>query len=243
MSTRRAILVTGGSSGIGADIVRLASHRGFAVFIGYKKGVDRAQNIAHEIQRWDGKAFPVALCLDDPNSIDAALDVVARNGLDLEALVLCASPAPVLAPFVKVQKREFLDQFQVNVVSAHRLIAQCWRRFFSKNRRGHVIGLLSAAIGPPPSALLCSYIAAKRALQAVLECAAVELGPRGLRVNALSPSYTETPMLEAFPEPMLEMARAKRKSGRFLTSTEVAVHVVNCLESPEPSEIFVSVQE
>jgi 3-oxoacyl-[acyl-carrier protein] reductase len=79
---------------------------------------------------------------------------------------------------------------------------------------------------------MTSYIVAKAALRALLECAGAEFGRAGLRVSMLSPGFTETPMLKDFNDLLLEMARSQSQNGRFLDPDEVAAVVVGALAAP-----------
>ena len=68
----------------------------------------------------------------------------------MDALVLSASPAPTLASFSRMGMAEFEKQLQVNVLANYDLIVGVWDSFFRKEKRGHIVAVLSAALGPPP---------------------------------------------------------------------------------------------
>ena len=235
----KTVLITGGSGGIGASIARGAAKKGWGVFVGYGRNREKAEALAQDIMKSGGKAWSLNLPLEDPRSVGPGLDLVQQKSETLNALVLCASPAPVLASFLKTEETHFLDQFRVNAIGNHRLISETWKRFFRKNGGGHVIGLLSEAMGTPPWPHMASYVMGKRALQCLLECALAEFGNGGLRVSAVSPDYTSTPMLLGLEERVLEAARLKR-GERFLEPAEVAEHVLDCLENPPADPILVT---
>jgi 3-oxoacyl-[acyl-carrier protein] reductase len=183
------------------------------------------------------------LPLDDPKSIDRALDELVSLNIDLNAIVLCASAAPVTASFLKTTPQQLVDQLNVAVIQNHYLIAQLWKRFFRSRGNGHIVALLSAASEQPPWAHMTSYVAAKRGLQSIIECALIELGTGGLRASFVSPGHTETPMLMGQHPHVIEAARAKTRNGKFRSPDDVAAVIVQALDNPPstPSPKFYKV--
>lgn len=236
----KSVLVAGGSSGIGEAVCRLAARRSWEVFIGYHRGQERAAAAAAEITKAGGQAWPVRLPMEEPAAVDEALDCVAKSAGRLDAVVLCASPAPVLGSFLKIDARSLEEQLRINVVGGQYLIAAAWRRFFSKQEgAGHIVAVLSQFSDAAPKPQMAAYVIGKRALLALLECALAELGPRGLRASAVSPGYTDTPMLRALNPHILEAARATQRDSAFLTAEQVAEKIMHCLDNaPRTPELF-----
>ncbi|QJE73537.1 SDR family oxidoreductase [Aerophototrophica crusticola] len=227
------VLVTGGSGGVGAAVCRQAAAAGWKVWVGYGNGADRAESLAVEINRVGGWASALHVPLADPDGIrEAAIALAADEPAD--AVVLCAAAPPDVAPFFKQTPEQLRVQFEVNVVGNQVLLAELWRRCFRPRGGGHVLGVLTAALGPPAAPHMAGYVAAKGGLAALLEAAKAELGPAGLRVDSVSPGYIETPMLEAFPALFIDRARAAAPGGRFLTPEEVAGMVMEKLGSRAP---------
>jgi 3-oxoacyl-[acyl-carrier protein] reductase len=229
--TSRAVVVTGGSSGVGAAFCRAAACSGWHVWIGFGSGTDRATAVQHEILRDGGSAVPIHLPLADP---DRLRDATARMAVDPmpEALVLCAAAPPDVVPFTKITADQLRRQLETAVVGNHALIAEMWRRCFRPLGGGHVLAVLTSALGPPAAAHMATYIAAKGSLQALLQAAAAELGPAGLRVSMVHPGYIETPMLSAFEPRFLERARLAAAQGRFLAPDTVASALLEGLHDP-----------
>ena len=96
---------------------------------------------------------------------------------------------------------------------------------------GHIINIGSThAWGvPPPN--LSGYISAKAALAALTRCAAVELGPKGVRVNMVSPGMTETDLIADVPERMRKVFAMQNPLRRLALPDDVAA-VVASLVSP-----------
>jgi NAD(P)-dependent dehydrogenase (short-subunit alcohol dehydrogenase family) len=228
----KTVLVTGASSGIGRASALAAATAGWNVFVGYSTGEERAADVVKTIQDQGGSAWRVHIDLGDPEScLDWCKDI-ERAGVGLSAIVLAAGSAPVLESFATIGAETLANDFNINVVGNYRLARAAWRGFFRQSRSGHVVALLSEAIGPPVWSGMTSYVVCKRALAALLECASQELGKAGLRVSMVRPEYTETPMLLSLHPHLLHAARSRQKSGRFLQPEAVAAQVLSCLEHP-----------
>jgi 3-oxoacyl-[acyl-carrier protein] reductase len=225
-------LVTGGSSGIGAALCKALGGAGWDVLVGYGQGQDRATGIARQINENNGHAAILQIPLQEPESISLKMEELSKQIESLDALVLCASPAPRLASFLKTDIFSFSDQFQVNVLGNHRLIAEVWKRWFRKAGGGHLVAILSAAAGSPPWPHMSSYVFGKRGLLSLIESAVAELGSSGLRATVMNPDYTETPMLLNIEPRILEAAKTKRPEGKFLKPEELANEILECLGHP-----------
>lgn len=234
----RTVLVTGASSGIGAAVARHAAKAGWRVLVGYGAGRDRAEAVAAQIETSAGAAIPVHLPLDDVPGIERAIDTLLETDARPQALVLCASPPLDVGAFTKATAEAFRQQFNVAVVGNHALIAKLWKTCFRPRRDGHIVAVLTAALGPPPTPQLAPYLVAKAALKTLLDCARAEYGRGGLRVSFVSPGYTDTPMLDAFNDRFLELAREASSGKRFLRPDDVAASIVEALANPPvPGEV------
>jgi NAD(P)-dependent dehydrogenase (short-subunit alcohol dehydrogenase family) len=234
------VLITGASSGIGEAIANLASEHHWSIIVGYHSGHERAKTIADGITQKGGQAIPFQLNLEAPETLEEALSHLPNQIQGLDALVLCASTPLEFFPFTKATPEYFTQQLNINAVSSQVLIAQTWKLFFQKQHHGHVVGLLSQAMDLPRGANLTAYVAAKCTLASILESAALELGTKGLRVSAVSPHYTETPMLMHLHTHIIEAIRSKAPGGRFLTPREVAEVAISQLNKPpEPGHFLV----
>jgi len=230
----KRVLITGASSGIGTEVAFAAAADGWYTFLGYKTGSSRAEAQVSLIEKAGGKAQSVSLPLDSVDDVSAS--ILSIKGLDqLDALVLCASPKPVLASFLKTDPLALTDQFKVNVLGNHRLMVEVWKRYFRNNKVSQVIAISSLAAASPPWPHMTSYVFGKRALQSLLESALSEFGASGLSATLISPDYTETPMLMNVEPHVLELARSQRRDGAFLQPKVVAQEVLNSLNAfPKP---------
>src|SRR5262245_2679375 len=126
----KSVLVTGGSSGIGAAFAKAAAKAGYHVIIGYHSGRMRAEKLTQEITAASGTAHCVNLPLISEEAIDRAIGELKGNLETLDSVVLCASPQPALTAFTKTGADQLLNELRVNVVFNHHLLVQLWKTFF-----------------------------------------------------------------------------------------------------------------
>jgi NAD(P)-dependent dehydrogenase (short-subunit alcohol dehydrogenase family) len=213
------VLVSGGSGGIGAAVCGRLAEKGYRPIVGYGSAREAAERIA-------ARTGGVALHLDmlDPESIDGAVARLVALEEPLAGLILAASPPPEMLPMGQATPEAFELQWRVNVLGNQRLLAGAIRQVLRKRKQGMILGVLSAAMGEGIGSAwrgMASYIVAKYGLEGLLATAAADYP--WLKVATVSPDRTDTPMLAAFDERFLEMAREK---GEFLQPEEVAETIV-----------------
>ena len=229
---RQSLVVTGGSSGIGAAVCMAAARSGWHVWIGYDKGRNRATALATDIMDLGHSATPIALPLGDPDRLRIGVETIASKQPPATAAVLCGGPPPDVSSLLKLTPDQFRQQLEYAVVGNAVLVAALWRLCFRRSGGGHLLAVLSAAQWPSVAPHMASYVAAKGGFEALLRAAVAELGSAGLRVSVVRPGYVETPMLDAFDERFLERARKVATDQRFLQPAEVAGALVATLRKP-----------
>lgn len=229
---RPTLVVTGGSSGIGAALCRVAAREGWRVWVGYSTGRERAEHVAAALRDDGGEADIVALPLHQPDVLMSGVARIAAGRRLPEAVALCGAPAPEAVSLLKLKSEHFRRQLDCAVIGNHMLIAELWRSCFRSRGGGTVLAVLSAAQGASTTPHMAAYVAAKGGLEALLRAAAAEFGRAGLRVCVVRPGYVETPMLGAFAPLLLEHARAAIPGGRFLRPETVAHVLMRGLRNP-----------
>jgi enoyl-[acyl-carrier protein] reductase III len=218
------VLVTGGSRGIGKAIaLRLAREGAARVAIGYLRSDRAAEETAAELQALGSEPVLVR------GNISSArvLEQVAALG-PLKALVHSAASG-VARPALETDTRHWDWTLNANARAFLQLAAAVAPAMES----GASIVAISS-LGS--SRVLKNYTlvgTSKAALEALVRYLAVELAPRGIRVNAVSGGLVETGALEHFPnrEEMLKASRERTPAGRMVTPEDIA-GVVAFLISP-----------
>lgn len=219
------IFVSGGSGGIGKAICRQLTEHDLVPIIGYHQNRGEAEQLAHELR---GSAVPVNFAnISGSSQTTPPLD---WSGADLGGIILAASPPPQIAPFRKITIDEARLQYEVNVVGHLRLCQHLIDHVMKPNRRGVIVGILSEAMGDEKQKAaqhMGAYIVAKYGLLGLLRVLDAEYS--WLRIETISPGYTETKMLDAFEPRFLEMMRAKQSNLRFDSPEDIARRIVNTL--------------
>jgi enoyl-[acyl-carrier protein] reductase III len=219
-----SVLVTGGSRGIGKAIaLRFAELGAARVVIGYLRNDAAAESAAEELRA--AGAEPV-LVRGNVSSDRVAAQVAELGSLDV--LVHNAATG-VIRPALEVQKKHWDWTLDAN---SHALLALAQAAAPQMQPGSSIVGISSLG----STRVLENYVlvgTSKAALESLVRYLAVELAPRGIRVNAVSAGVVDTAALEHFPnkDEMLEMARERTPAGRMVEPADVA-DAVAWLASP-----------
>lgn len=208
----RRVLVTGAGKGIGRATAVLLSRRGARVAAISRSAEDLA-SLAEEIG-----CDTVAADLADAEAASAA----AHALMPADLLVNCAGITE-LQSFLDTDTATFDRIMAVNVRAAMIVAQVVARGLIERGRPGAIVNVSSTAstLGVPDHT---AYCASKGALDSLTAVMAVELGRHAIRVNAVNPTVTLTPMaVKAWSDPQKAGAMLQRiPLGRFIEPEEVA---------------------
>jgi enoyl-[acyl-carrier protein] reductase III len=209
------VLVTGGSRGIGKAIALRFAHAGQTrVAIGYLRNDSAAEATAEELRAAGAEPVLVRGNVSSPRVLD---EVRALGPLDA---VIHNAATGVIRPALEVEEKHW--DWTVNA-NARSLLGLA-RAAVPQMRPGSSIVAISS-LGS--TRVLENYVlvgTSKAALESLVRYLAVELAPRGIRVNAVSGGVVETGALEHFPnkEEMLGAARERTPAGRMVSPEDMA---------------------
>lgn len=192
--TKRTALVTGASRGIGRAIALRLAAAGATVAVHYNRDAAAAADVVGMITAAGGSAFAFAADLADPVAVRGCLAlydaaVPAGDGM-LDIVVLNAGISADRKPIEATTEAELDRVLQVNFKAPFHLIQSAIPRL----RDGGRVILVSSMATRVPFPELIAYAPTKAALEALVAPLAVQLGPRGITVNAVLPGATETDM-------------------------------------------------
>jgi 3-oxoacyl-[acyl-carrier protein] reductase len=189
----KVAVVTGASKGIGAGVARQLAADGAAVVVNYASSKTGADKIVQEIQKKGGRASAVGANLSKPEDVKKLFAATKQQYDKLDVLVNNAGVYE-FASLEEITPEHFYKQFDLNVLGLL-LATQEAAKLFGRGG-GSVINISSvAARSAPPSTSV--YSATKAAVDAITRALSQELGPRNIRVNAVTPGMVETEGLHA----------------------------------------------
>ena len=219
-SAGRAVLVTGGSRGIGEEIARRLVERGCNVGCGYRSGADRAAALAEEL---GPRLLPVKYELGSETSAQDAVDAMTERFGRLDSVILNAGIWDG-GLIERLDHDRWWKVVEQNVSS----LAHVTRAALPALRQAHQpsILLVSSVVGLIGHAGDTAYASAKAAMVGFARSLAKEVGQEGIRVNVLAPGFVDTDMTSAVPERARERIYSEAVLGRFGTAEEIATAAV-----------------
>lgn len=211
-------VVTGGTRGIGLAIADRLAATGHTVVVSYRQDADRAAAAGTFLERHSGPAHVLRADVTDPSQIEAFFRTirsevgpitkfVSNAGITADGFAVMMSPA------------KWSSVVDTNLTGAVTCLRAAARGMVAR-RRGALLAIAStSAVNAPPGQ--SNYAASKAGLVAAVRVMAKELGPYGVRVNALLPGFVDTDMTAAVPQTQLDKHRQLIPLGRLAEPQEI----------------------
>ncbi|HET6836585.1 MAG TPA: SDR family oxidoreductase [Gemmatimonadales bacterium] len=238
---RHIAVIIGGGSGIGAAAARRFVEEGAHVVVA---DLDEAlsNRVAQEIgTKYPGRVMSAAADVRDDASLDALFRQTVLEFGGLDCLFYTAGMPPRFAPVTEISRDDLQLQLEVHYIGAVQAIRRAAAVMQRQRLGGSIVASVSkAALVPGRDAV--AYGGSKAALLQALRVAAVELGPDGIRVNAINADQIETPLFLQFVreraarrgvsvEEQLETYRSRNLMGAMLIPPEAAADLAVLLAS------------
>ena len=232
----KTVIITGASRGLGAACARAFAAQGATLFL-LARDANALQALADELTQVSeqGPISPTVVCLDVTDTIAVQKFFEGLSACDI---LINNAGGNVPQAFVDVELST-LDALWALNVRAMFVTAQAAVRTMQRlgTRDGCIIHMSSQMghVGAPSRSVYCLT---KHAIEGLTKAMAVELAPQGIRVNAVAPTFIETPLTAPFfeDESFKADTLARIPLGRIGRAEEVA-HAVSFLASPAASLI------
>ncbi|MEV6684096.1 3-oxoacyl-ACP reductase FabG [Streptomyces sp. NPDC051130] len=218
-TARRVALVTGGSRGIGRQVVIRLAQDGFDVAFCYRSDEGAAQLVAEEARKEGAAVFTGRVDVADAGAVRAFVRDTEKTLGPLHAVVTCAGIVRD-NPLVMLSEDDWDAVLRTNLDGTYHL---CKAAVFSmmKRRAGTVVTMSSVA-GVYGNATQTNYSASKAGIIGFTKALAKEAGRYGVRANAVAPGFIDTDMLSGLSEDHTRKAAERIALGRFGRPEEVA---------------------
>lgn len=226
-------LVTGAARGIGRATTAALAQAGASVAINYQSSGEAAQELADSLGSTGVKLATVRADVSDAGQVEAMMKQVQA---ELGPVSILVNNAGITRDGLVMRlSEEDFDQVLATSLRGAFLCSRAVARGMMKAHSGVIINV-SSVIGRRGNAGQANYAAAKAGLIGLTKSLARELGPRGVRVNAVAPGYVETDMTTVLPDELKQQILAKTPLGRLASPEEIA-GVIAFLASPQAAYI------
>lgn len=235
----KIMIVTGGSQGIGAEVARLAASRGYKVALTYVRNRDMADVVVADIAKGGGAAIAVQAEMADEASVVTLFTEVDRRLGKVTALVNNAGTPGKVGTIDGITAQVVNEVMEINVTGAFIATREAVKRMATDlgGPGGAIVNVSSRASQLGGAGEWLQYGASKGAMDTLTIGTSKELGPRGIRVNAVNPGLIVTDLHARAGLPdRLEKLVGGVPMGRVGSAMEVA-KVVLFLLSDEASYV------
>jgi enoyl-[acyl-carrier protein] reductase III len=217
--TGKTALVTGAARGIGRAIALKLAAEGCDVAANYYNSHEEAEALCGEIRALGRRAVAIKASVGLPDSVDELFVELRRHFERLDIIVSNAASG-VLRPATEMALKHWRWCMETNALALN-LLAQRAAPLMTAGGRIIAMSSLGASRAMPGYGFVG---ASKAALESLVRTLAQELGPRGIRVNAVSAGVVDTDALRYFPnrEQLLESFAARTPAGPTLRPEDVA---------------------
>lgn len=216
----RVVLVTGASRGIGAATAKLLAAHGAAVVVNYHGSEAAAHEVVAEIEGAGGTALAVRADVRDPVQVKAMVERATAELGPLDTAVLNASIQFPVVPFLDYEWGAFEAKLLGELGAAFHCVKAVAPGMIERGS-GCIIAV-SSGLSRHPGPGFCAHSTAKSGLDAFAKSLALELGPRGIRVNVVAPGLTLTDATAFVPEEQKQAMARMTPLGRNALPEDVA---------------------
>lgn len=219
----KVVIISGAASGIGAATARLLASKGAKV-IASDIDLEKVRSVVEEIIKAGGQAWPKQTDVTQYEAVEA---LVAETLADHGHLDVIVNNAGIGGEHQR-KTAEHTHEDWHNVIAVNQTgVFYCMKvalQQMMKQGFGNIINVASLA-GLKPSGYNLSYSASKYAVVGMTKSAALEYGRKNIRINAICPGYTQSPLLDKLIGNKPEMSDTLRKlipMDRFGEASEIA---------------------
>ena len=220
---QKVVIVLGSTGGIGYSTAINLAQNGFDLILHYHNNKDRAIKLQNIIQQFGRKCCIIKADLLKESSIIEMTQNISRSNSFITGFVNCSTTKIPNIKFKDLEWKYMQEHFDINIKSSFILLKELLPLMEGKNY-GKIVFLTTQAIETPNSEWL-HYITAKSSLNGFTKALAIELSSKGIRLNMVSPSLTDTELVSDIPNRVKMLIEAKTPLKKLCTIDDIA----NCI--------------
>lgn len=194
---KKVAFVTGGSRGIGKEIVKVLGKEGYTVGFNYVSSEEKSRLFLEELKEKGIDAFSLKFDVSNYEETEKAFEKIYDKYENIDVLVNNAGITRDKL-FIRMSESDFSDVIDTNLKGVYNCTKQVARKM-SKKRSGRIINMSSIA-GIVGNRGQVNYSASKAGVIGMTRSLAYELAPYGITVNAVAPGFIQTDMTDSIPE-------------------------------------------
>lgn len=220
---QKLVLVLGSTGGIGYSAAINLAKNGFDLILHYHNNKARVIKLQNIIQQFGRKCYVIKADLLKETSIIEMTQNILRSNSFITGFVNCTTTKIPNIKFEDVEWKYMQEHFDINIKSSFIILKELLP-LMDGMKYGKIVFLTSQYIESPISELL-HYITAKSSLNGFTKALAIELSSKGIRLNMVSPSLTDTELVSDIPKRVKMLIEAKTPLKKLCTIDDIA----NCI--------------
>jgi NAD(P)-dependent dehydrogenase (short-subunit alcohol dehydrogenase family) len=218
----KVAIISGASRGIGEAIAIAFAEAGAKVVVSSRK-LEGVEKVAQKLTQAGHTAVALAAHVGHPEQCDRLVKETVERFAKVDVLVNCAGTNPYFGPILGIEEAAYLKTFEVNLRGAVEASRTFARHVIDRRGAGAIVNIASIA-GLRAAPLQGVYGMTKAAMISMTQTLAAELGPNGIRVNAIAPGLVETRLAQALTSSDEVMRRVTERTplGRVGQPHELA---------------------
>ncbi len=217
----RVAVVTGSTQGIGLSIAKRLAKEGVKIVV-TARNIEKVNEVVAEIKRDGGEAIGFKCDVTNREEVRALGDKVVEKYGSIDILVNNAGITRD-ASFKRMTDEQW-DEVLTGDLKSVFIVTQELSKYMESNKYGRIINL-SSVVGLSGNFGQANYTAAKAGILGFTKTLSVELGKKGITVNAVAPGFIETAMTQEIPEKIRAEILASIPVGRAGTPEDIAAAV------------------
>lgn len=234
----KTVIVTGGSRGIGAAIVKELALKKYNVVLNYNKSEKEAEKIKEELKENDINIEIFKADVSDKKQAKELIDFTLNKFKNIDVLINNAG-IDQIKPFMEITENDWNTMFKINLNSVFNCTQEALKNMIH-NKKGCIINI-SSIWGITGASCEVHYSASKAAIDGMTKALAKELGPSNIRVNSIAPGLVDTEMNKELSKEDLAELKKEIPLGRIAQPEEIAKSVEWLIEDEYVSGQIISV--